>query len=97
MREICIMMTRDKSNKSYWDDLLPKHINDKLGCLFSELPLVESILFNRSIKPKNAIDPILILFSDVSQYAYGACAYIRWELADGKFSSNLMQKIDWPH
>ena len=37
------MTTRDKSNKSYWDDPLPKHINDKLGCLFSELPLVESI------------------------------------------------------
>ena len=91
MREICIMTSRDNSNKSHWDDPLPKHINDKLGCFFSELPLVESVSFNQSIKPKNAVDdPILILFSDGSQYAYGVCAYIRWELADGKFSSNLI-------
>ena len=35
-------------------------------------------------------DPTLIIFSDGSGDIYGAVAYVRWELADGSFKSNLL-------
>lgn len=49
---------------------------------FNDLPGMEKITVIRCIKPKKAIgDPILIIFSDGSNNAYGACAYVRWEFA----------------
>ena len=32
----------------------------------------------------------MIIFSDSSQYAYGECAYIRWNVVDGSFISKLI-------
>ena len=43
------------------------------------------------MKPKDAVgDPDLIMFSDGSDEAYGTCAYVRWNLANGKFGSVLV-------
>ena len=45
----------------------------------------------RCMKPSDAIgEPILIVFSDASQDAYAACAYVRWKLQNGQFESNLI-------
>ena len=33
---------------------------------------------------------MLVIFSDASILAYGACAYVRWELNDGQFEANLL-------
>ena len=33
---------------------------------------------------------MLIMFSDASEDAYGACAYVRWRLEDESFSSSLL-------
>ena len=53
-----------------------------------ELP---QLSFNRSVKPVNAIkNPVLVIFSDASKKAYGACCYIRWELSDGTYKSTLL-------
>ena len=71
--------------------LQAKLVMRKLCDFFIELPLVESVTFDRSLKPVNAVGkPILIIFSDGSQYAYGACAYIRWNVVDGSFISKLI-------
>ena len=35
-------------------------------------------------------NPILIVFSDASFMAYGACAYVRYQLRDGSYISNLL-------
>ena len=49
------------------------------------------LTFKRCIKPYDAIgDPILILFSDASEQAYGTCAYARWQLRHGSFASCLL-------
>ena len=45
----------------------------------------------RCMKPSDAIgEPILIVFSDASQDAYAACAYVRWKRQSGQFESNLI-------
>ena len=43
------------------------------------------------MKPSDAIgEPVLIVFSDASQDAYAACAYVRWKRQNGQFESNLI-------
>ena len=52
---------------------------------------MEKITVKRCLKPHNAIgDPILIIFSDGSNNAYGACAYVRWELSTREFVSYII-------
>ena len=47
--------------------------------------------FPRCIKPKNAVgNPPLVVSSDASKEAFGACAYAVWELEDGSHVSNLI-------
>jgi len=53
--------------------------------------VMEDIVFQRSTKPPTAIgEPSLVLFSDASEEAFGACAYVRWALQDGSYKSNLL-------
>lgn len=39
---------------------------------------------------KDVGDPVLIIYSDGSTLAWGACAYVRWALKDGRFESKLL-------
>ena len=49
------------------------------------------INIRRCLKPKDATgSPILIIFSDGSKDAYGACAYVRWSLTTGGYESRLV-------
>ena len=49
------------------------------------------VLFRPFDKPANAVgDPVLVIFSDGSDNAYDACAYVRWALAGVGFDSNLV-------
>ena len=58
---------------------------------FNDLPEMEKISVKRCLKTHDAIgDPILIIFSDGSNNAYGACAYVRWELSTRKFVSYII-------
>ncbi|XP_031573598.1 uncharacterized protein LOC116307470 [Actinia tenebrosa] len=59
--------------------------------IFRHLFDMENISFNRYIKPSNAVgEPSLVIFSDGSQEAYGACAYVRWEMPENTFESELL-------
>ena len=52
---------------------------------------MNSIKFERCLKPPNAFgDPSFVIFSDGSESAYGACAYMRWVLAGGGFGCSLV-------
>lgn len=74
-----------------WDDPLPEGYKRDWVKFFSDLFGMNSIKFERCLKPPNAVgDPSLVLFSDGSESAYGACAYVRWALAGGGFGGSLV-------
>ena len=74
-----------------WDDVIPKgYVQDWIK-FFKELFEVKEISFARCIKPEKAIgNPSLVVFSDGSNDAFGACAYIRWQKSDGSYESQLL-------
>ena len=74
-----------------WDDPIPEEYGREWMTFFSDLPQMERITVKRCLKPHRAIgDPILIIFSDGSNNAYGACAYVRWELPTREFISYII-------
>ena len=74
-----------------WDDPIPDDVQDEWLQFFREMFEMKDLEFKRCLKPHNSTGkPLLILFSDGSEDAYGACAYERWELTDGSFKSNLI-------
>ena len=87
-RELWIGDTKSLS----WDEHVPDNQCQNWIEFFREMFQMQDIRFHRCIKPLRAkdVEPILILFSDASNRANGSCAYIRWEMADGKFFSRLV-------
>ena len=74
-----------------WDDPIPEENRENWITFFKGLQDTGQIRFMRCIKPSDAIgEPILIVFSDASQDAYAACAYVQWKLQNGQFESNLI-------
>ena len=75
-----------------WDDKIPKHLQDEWNYFFIDMFDVRELYFKRCIKPLNVYcsDPVLIVFCDSSELAFGACAYVRWKLCDGAFYSRLL-------
>ena len=58
---------------------------------FRDLLEVEVISFARCIRPVDSVgNPSLVLFSNGSNDAFGACAYARWRKIDGTFESSLI-------
>ena len=52
---------------------------------------LEKVQFKRCIKPKTAVgNPILVMYSDASNVAYATCAYVRFKLQGGTYSSQLL-------
>lgn len=77
--------------KMDWDYPLPEEHKRDWVKLFSDLFGMNSIKFQRCVKPPNAIgDPSLVIFSDGSESAHDTCAYVRWALEGGGFDSNLV-------
>ena len=91
-RKLC-MKDENESNKSFdWDEIMPEKMKKEWLSFFLELYHVESLYFPRCVKPIDATEelPWLIVFSDGSQIAYDACAYIRWKTKDGRCESFLL-------
>lgn len=74
-----------------WDDPIPEKQKVNWLEFFQDLRNMDLVIFPRCLKPFDAIGPpILIIFSDGSDNAYGACAYIRWTLSKEKFDVRLI-------
>lgn len=86
------MISKCDPNKGVeWDEPLDAEIINEWKSFFTDLYGVENCTFKRPLKPTNALGkPILVIFSDGSTQAYGACAYVRWQTDDNKFQANLI-------
>ncbi|XP_068712869.1 uncharacterized protein [Montipora foliosa] len=77
--------------KKNWDCPIPEENKRDWIMFFKELHEMDNVKFKRCMKPRDTVrDPILIIFSDGSSQAFGACAFVRWELKGGLFKSSLL-------
>ena len=69
-----------------WDEKLPPEIQGKWASLFQEMLSLNAITFERSLTPPGAVGlPVLCIFSDASNEAFGSCAYARWQKLNGEY------------
>ena len=74
-----------------WDQELPEEIRKKWFELFKELEELNTVEFPRCLTLLPATGaPMLCVFADASRKAFGACAYIRWQIDKGKFESRFI-------
>ena len=75
-----------------WDDVVPPDQFNRWFALLSSLLSLNNVTFKRSLWPEEEVVglPILVVFSDGAALAFGASAYIRWELESGGFWSRLI-------
>ena len=74
-----------------WDHPISDELREQWIQFFEGLLELENTEFIRCVKPSDAVgDPELVVFCDASEAAYGACAYVRWRVIDGTFSSRLL-------
>ena len=69
-----------------WDIEIPTNMREKWIELFKEMKELNNISFRRPLLITNVTEkPSLCLFADASQEAFGACAYLRQKIENGKF------------
>ena len=83
-------MIMDSKNDG-WDDPIVQEYRMKWLHFFGELYRLGNLRIQRSISPQNAVgNPLLILFSDGSRYAYGAVAYCRFFTQSGDYRTFII-------
>lgn len=91
---------KDESNNPLgWDDPIPEEYDETWRLILNKFFEIENLRFPRRLSSANAVgDPIVIVFSDSSMLAYGACLYVHWNLADGQYYSRLVTAKSrmWP-
>ena len=76
-----------------WDDPVMPERREEWCTFFREMMDLESRCFPRCLKSVECVGtPVLIIFCDGSEMAYGACAnpYIRWKTADNGYLTRLL-------
>ena len=74
-----------------WDEPVPAHCRNDWIAFFKDLFNVEDLRFPRCLRPPDAIgDPALVVFSDASLHAYGACAYAHWPIGRNRCKAFLI-------
>ena len=74
-----------------WDEKLPPNVSEQWINFFNEMMKLNEIRFHRCLTPPDAVgQPILCIFSDASEEAFGTCAYARWQLSSGEFETRFI-------
>nr|XP_054750185.1 uncharacterized protein LOC129255890 [Lytechinus pictus] len=69
-----------------WDDELPEEISAEWDKLFNEMKALNDVRFPKSLTPSQSVGvPMLVVFCDASEEAFGTCVYIRWKLTDDEY------------
>ena len=77
--------------KVEWDDSISTEHRKDWNDFLIDILSVETISFKRSLRDMETLgEPMLIIFCDGSEQAYGAVAYIRWKMKNGSFYSRLV-------
>ena len=80
-----------QDRKFDWDESIPETFRQEWIKYLKEFAQLKHITFERSPKPSDAVgDPILVVFSDGSEEAYGAVAYPQWRLEDHTYGARLL-------
>ena len=75
----------------HWDDNLPCHVQEKWIQFFKEMKELDKIGFKRCLVPPETPEaPVLCVFSDASQEAFGGCAYIRQKTKQSTYEVNFV-------
>ena len=91
MRELITIISKNDPQVNSWDLPMDNVLREKWKEFFGEMFALEGICFQRCVKPENYVgNPDMIIFSDASMLAYGACVYVRWKLSSGGFKANLL-------
>ena len=83
MRELVINTSPEHGGQgqSTWDEPVSESCREDWIPFLIDIFKLELLRFPRCIKPPHAIgQPTLVIFSDASSRAYGACAYVHWEI-----------------
>ena len=74
-----------------WDEELSSLETSRWLSLFEEMTELQNVELERCLTPPLSIQkPILCVFSDASESAFGACVYIRWQLSNGQFETRFV-------
>ena len=74
-----------------WDDPISEQCRDRWKQFFIDLYKLQDVSFIRCLKPYGAVgEPTLVIFSDASTQAYGACAYVQWEIQNDQYEARLI-------
>ena len=89
--KIVIRSTWAHEPKLGWDSQLPRSIEEQWKQVMVEIPRLTELKFQRTLTPQDSVGkPMMIIFSDGSEHAYGAVAYLRWKTQDGRYESRLI-------
>ena len=74
-----------------WDQELPSPAREEWVRFFHEMGNLNYVAFERSLTPADAIGaPVLCIFSDASNEAFGSCAYIRWQTESNTYDTRFI-------
>ncbi|XP_068675570.1 uncharacterized protein [Montipora foliosa] len=69
-----------------WDEELPSETQEKWTNLFQEMKSLNGTSFERCLTSPYAVGrPVICVFSDASEDAFGSCAYARRQLSSGEY------------
>ncbi|XP_065082284.1 uncharacterized protein LOC135704729 [Ochlerotatus camptorhynchus] len=83
-------MKDENGNTWGWDVELPPVMKERWINYYSQLPLLNELKIQRHILCSNPTSIQLHFFSDASQHAYGACAYVRSTNAENTVNVALL-------
>ena len=74
-----------------WDDELPPTVQNNWTSLFQEMKELNKVSLERCLTATNAMEPpMLCVFADASQHAFGACAYVRQRKDDDTYEAKFV-------
>lgn len=70
-----------------WDEVLPPDQQEWWMIVFQGMQDLNDVRYERCLTPPmTAGNPILCIFADASEVAFGVCVYLRWRLEDGSYA-----------